>query len=173
MDYRIRQATPEDAEAVVRMHTLAHEECYAHQLSPEFFRARRANISERVEQRRQFLAAPDPRLIALDDSNEVVGLADAGPGLDADGPEQLEVYAIYVLQRTYGTGLGAALLRAAVSDSPAYLWMLEDNPRARAFYLKHGFRPDGARKLLPPEWEGLPVIRMVRPRRGTGADGVA
>ena len=165
MDYRIRQATPEDAEAVVRMHTLAHEECYADQLSPEFFLARRASIPERVEQRRQFLAAPDPRLIALDDSNEVVGLADAGPGLDADGPAQLEVYAIYVLRRTYGTGLGAALLRAAVSDSPAYLWVLEDNPRARAFYLKHGFRPDGARKLLPPEWEELPVIRMVRPGR--------
>ncbi|MFF1384595.1 GNAT family N-acetyltransferase [Arthrobacter sp. NPDC058288] len=163
MDYHIRQATPEDAEAVVRMHTLAHEECYGRQLSPEFFRARRASIPERVEQRRQFLAAPDPRLIALDDSNEVVGLADAGPGLDADGPEQLEVYAIYILRRTYGSGLGAALLHAAVGDAPAYLWVLEDNPRARAFYLKHGFRPDGERKLLPPEWEELPVIRMVRP----------
>jgi GNAT superfamily N-acetyltransferase len=165
MDFHIRQAAPEDAEAVVLMHTLAHEECYARQLSSEFFRTRRASIPERVEQRRQFLASPDPRLIALDDSNEVVGLADAGPGLDADGPEPLEVYAIYILRRAYGSGLGAALLQAAVSDSPAYLWVLEDNPRARAFYLKHGFRPDGARKLLPPEWEELPVIRMVRPRR--------
>lgn len=165
MDYRIRRATPEDAEAVVHMHTMAHEECYAYQLSPEFFRARRASIPERIEQRRQFLAAPDPRFIALDESNEVVGLADAGPGLDDDGPEHLEVYAIYILRRTYGSGLGAALLHAAIGESPAYLWVLEDNPRARAFYLKHGFQPDGTRKLLPPEWEELPVIRMTRPGR--------
>jgi GNAT superfamily N-acetyltransferase len=162
MDYRIRRATPEDADAVVRMHTLAHEECYAHQLSPEFFRIRRADIAERVERRRPFLASPDPRIVALDSSNEVVGFADAGPGLDADAPEQLELYAIYTLRRTYGSGLGAALLHAAVGDSPAYLWLLEDNPRALAFYLKYGFRPDGTRKLLPPEWEELPVIRMVR-----------
>ena len=150
---------------MVHMHTMAHEECYAYQLSPEFFRARRASIPERIEQRRQFLAAPAPRFIALDESTEVVGLADAGPGLDDDRPEHLEVYAIYILRRTYGSGLGAALLHAAIGESPAYLWVLEDNPRARAFYLKHGFQPDGTRKLLPPEWEELPVIRMIRPGR--------
>jgi len=162
MDFQIRQATPDDADALVRMHTLVHEECYARQLSPEFFRARRASIPQRIEQRRKSLATADPRLIALDDSNEVVGFADAGPALDADAPEQLELYAIYILRRTYGSGLGAALLNAAVADSPAYLWLLEDNPRALAFYLKYGFREDGERKLLPPEWEELPVIRMVR-----------
>lgn len=162
MEFQIRQATPEDADAVVRMHTLVHEECYVHQLSPEFFRARRASIPERVEQRRQFLATTAPRLIALDDRNEVVGLADAGPGHDEDGPAALELYTIYTLRRTHGSGLGSALLQAAIGDSPAYLWVLEDNPRAQAFYRKHGFRPDGARKLLPPEWEELPEIRMVR-----------
>lgn len=162
MDFHIRQATPDDAEALVLMHTLVHEECYARQLSPDFFRARRASIPERVEQRRQFLATTDPRLIALDDSNEVVGLADAGPGHDEDGPASLELYTIYTLRRTHGSGLGSDLLQAAIGNSPAYLWVLEDNPRAQAFYLKNGFRPDGSRKLLPPEWEELPEIRMVR-----------
>jgi GNAT superfamily N-acetyltransferase len=161
MDYHIRQATPEDAEAVVGMHTLVHEECYARQLSAEFFRARRDSFPERVERRRQFLATTDPRLIALD-GEDVVGLADAGPGHDEDGPAALELYTLYTLSRTHGSGLGAALLNAAIGDSPAYLWVLEDNPRAQAFYRKHGFRPDGARKLLPPEWESLPEIRMVR-----------
>ena len=55
MDFQLRQATPDDAEAVVRMHTLAHEECYRHLLSPEFFRARRASVPERVERRRPHL----------------------------------------------------------------------------------------------------------------------
>jgi hypothetical protein len=122
MDYHIRQATPEDAEAVVGMHTQVHEECYAPQLSAEFFLARRDSFPERVERRRQFLATTDPRLIALD-GEDVVGLADAGPGRDEDGHAALEL---------------------------------------QAFYRKHSFRPDGARKLLPPEWEALPEIRMIR-----------
>lgn len=165
MDFLIRQATPEDAEAVVRMHTLAHEETYADRLSAEFFRTRRAGIPERVERRRPFLAGSDPRIIALDANSDVVGFADAGPGRDEDGPEALELYSLYALRRTHGSGLGAALLSAAIGESAAYLWVLENNPRALAFYLKHGFRPDGKHGLLPPEWEELPKFRLVRSAR--------
>jgi GNAT superfamily N-acetyltransferase len=162
MDFHIRQATPEDAEALVLMHTIAHEETYGHQLSAEFFRARRTAIPERVERRRPSLASADPRIIAFDANEELVGFADAGPGRDEDGPEALELYSLYSLRRTHGSGLAAALLNAAIGESPAYLWVLEDNPRAAAFYRKHGFRPDGKRGLLPPEWEELPEFRMVR-----------
>ena len=163
MDYVLRQATPEDAEAVVLMHTLAHEECYPHLLSPAFFAARRKAIPERVDRRRTYLDVADPRIIAVDANNEIVGLADAGPGRDGDGPVPLELYSIYILGRAQGTGLGTALLEAAVGVSPAYLWVLEDNVRAQAFYRRHGFQPDGKRGLLPPEWENVPEIRMVRP----------
>jgi GNAT superfamily N-acetyltransferase len=163
MDYQLRQATPEDSMAVVLFHTLAHEESYGHLMSPEFFRDRRASIRERAERRRPHLAVADPRIIAVDGDNHIVGLADAGPGRDDPGPEELELSSIFTLRHTYGTGLGAALLSAAVGDSPAYLWVLRDNPRAQAFYAKHGFRPDGTSGLLPPEWEELPEIRMVRP----------
>jgi GNAT superfamily N-acetyltransferase len=166
MEYQLRQATPGDALAVVLFHTLAHEESYGHLLSPEFFRARRASIPERAERRRPHLAVDDPRIIAVDGNNHIVGLADAGPGRDEDGPAELELYSLFTLRHTYGTGLGAALLSAAVGDSAAYLWVLRDNPRAQAFYLKQGFRPDGATGLLPPEWEELPQVRMVRPARG-------
>jgi ribosomal protein S18 acetylase RimI-like enzyme len=163
MDYVLRQATPADAEAVVLMHTLAHEECYPHLLSPAFFAARRKAIPERVDRRRTYLDVADPRIIAVDASNEIVGLADAGPGRGGDGPVPLELYSIYILGRAQGTGLGTALLNAAVGEFPAYLWVLEDNVRAQAFYRRHGFRPDGKRGLLPPEWENVPEIRMVRP----------
>ncbi|MBT2533022.1 GNAT family N-acetyltransferase [Arthrobacter sp. ISL-48] len=163
MRYQIRQATAEDAEALVLMQTLAHEECYAHLLPSEFFSARRASIPERVQRRLPYLDSPDPRMVALDSYNEIVGFADAGPGRDEDQPAGLELYSIYTLRRTHGTGLGAALLNAAIGDSSAYLWVLEGNPRALAFYRKSGFRPDGARKLLPPGWNELPEFRMVRP----------
>ncbi|MDQ0117981.1 GNAT superfamily N-acetyltransferase [Pseudarthrobacter defluvii] len=162
MDFRLRQATPEDADAVVLMQTLAHEGCYPHLLSPAFFERRRAGIPERVERRRAFLDTREPRILAFDADNQLVGYADAGPGREDDAPEALELYSIYTLRRTYGSGLGAALVRAAVGSGPTYLWVLENNPRALAFYLKQGFRPDGKRNTLPPEWEALPELRLVR-----------
>jgi ribosomal protein S18 acetylase RimI-like enzyme len=169
MDYVLRQATPGDAEAVVLMHTLAHEECYPHLLSPAFFAARRDAIPERVARRRNHLDVQDPRILALDANNEVVGFADAGPGRDEDGPVPLELYSIYLLARAQGIGLGAALVGAVIGESPAYLWVLEENLRAQAFYRRYGFQPDGRRGLLPPEWEALPEMRMAR----TGRDGAA
>lgn len=40
-------------------------------------------------------------------------------------------------------------------------WTAEDNPRARAFYARNGFTPDGARKV-EPSWEDLAEVRLVR-----------
>lgn len=163
MEYRTRQATPDDADALVRMHTAVHEECYGHQLPARFFEDRRASIDVRVERRRPYLAGSDPRIIALDENNVIVGFADAGTGRDEDRPGELELYSCYTFRRAYGTGLGSVLLNAALGSSAAYLWVLEDNPRARAFYAKHGFEPDGTRRLLPAEWSRLPEVRLSRP----------
>jgi GNAT superfamily N-acetyltransferase len=162
MPYKIRQATPADAEAIVNMHTAAHEECYGHLLPSTFFASRRDSITERIDQRIPFLASKDPRLVAHDEAGEVVGLADAGPARDPDMVGIPELYRIYTLSRTHGSGLGTQLMEAAIGDTPAYLWVLEDNPRARAFYRKSGFSPDGARKVLARDWGELPEIRLVR-----------
>ena len=162
MPYRIRQATPADAEAIVRMHTAAHEECYAHLLPSTFFAGSRESIRERIEQRGPYLASTDPRLVAHDEAGEVVGLADAGTARDPDLVGIPELYRIYTLSRTYGSGLGSELLQAAIGDAPAYLWVLEENQRARAFYRKSGFSPDGARKAQTWDGAGLQEIRLVR-----------
>jgi len=61
-----------------------------------------------------------------------------------------------------GSGIAAALLRAAIGDAPAFLWVLEENPRARGFYAKMGFVADGAVQALPAEWNGAREVRMVR-----------
>lgn len=165
MEYTLRQAVSGDAEALVRMHTAVHEECYGHVLPAAIFADRRASISERTERRRPYLDSVEPRIIALNPSGDIVGFADAGQGRDEDRRQELELYSLYTLARSYGSGLGSALLNAALGDSAAYLWVLEDNPRARAFYAKHGFQPDGERKLLPLEWAELPEIRLARPAK--------
>ena len=129
---------------------------------PGILRCAPCQLAGAGEKRRPYLDSAQPRIIALDESNEIIGFADAGAGRDDDLPVELELYSIYTLRRTHGTGLGVALLKAALGDLPAYLWVLEANVRAQAFYAKNGFQPDGTRKLLSPEWEELPEIRMVR-----------
>lgn len=49
---------------------------------------------------------------------------------------------------------------AAVIDSaePAALWVADPNPRAQAFYRKHGFAADGTARFE----DGVREIRMVR-----------
>ncbi|WP_234399409.1 nucleotidyltransferase family protein [Psychromicrobium lacuslunae] len=162
MEYQLRQATPADAEAVVLMHTQVHEQCYGHVLSEEFFAARRRSVPERTEQRRVGLDTTDPRIIALDADQRIIGFADAGPARDEELAGELELYSIYVLEEAHGTGLGKALLDAAIGQQAAYLWVLQDNPRAQAFYRKNGFQPDGAAATLPESWASLPEIRMHR-----------
>ncbi len=102
MEDQIRRASADDADAVVRMHTLAHEECYGHLLPPAFFEARRASMRERVERRRLHLDRDQPRIVALDANDEIVGFADAGPGRDEERPQALELYSLYTLKERFG-----------------------------------------------------------------------
>jgi GNAT superfamily N-acetyltransferase len=79
----------------------------------------------------------------------VVGFASVGPSRDEPGAGEL--YAIYVEPEEWSTGSGAALIRRAEATlrreyPEATLWVLEDNPRARAFYERGGWQPDGATK---------------------------
>ena len=94
----------------------------------------------------------------------VRGFAIAGAPRPMEGetlPRDLQLFLIYQDAALHGTGSGQALLDAVLGDRPAFLWTAEDNPRARAFYARNGFLPDGER-TVSPEWENLAEIRMVR-----------
>jgi ribosomal protein S18 acetylase RimI-like enzyme len=99
------------------------------------------------------------RLVARDDGG-IAGFATAGPPRLEDAPVDLELYAINVLARAHGTGLADTLLDAAIGDRPAYLWVVEGNERAIAFYRRHGFADDGGRDV--DSESGATEIRMVR-----------
>ncbi|WP_311209099.1 MULTISPECIES: GNAT family N-acetyltransferase [unclassified Aeromicrobium] len=61
---------------------------------------------------------------------------------------------IGVVARHRGTGLAAEVL-ASVPESVDRLWVLEANTRARRFYERHGWRPDG--RSQPCEFEPFPT----------------
>ena len=93
---------------------------------------------------------------------EVIGWSSSGVGRDADRPEDLELEGVYVLASAHGTGVGQALLDAAVGERPAYLWVAERNPRAHRFYRRNGFVPDGTRAVKPLAGHPVAVVRLVR-----------
>jgi GNAT superfamily N-acetyltransferase len=97
----------------------------------------------------------------------VVGYASFGPETDvlsAPWPHPLstdgedgrvaELYALYVRPAWWSTGTGRALMDRVLARTSGAgyrsisLWVLRDNQRARRFYKRAGFTPDGAANVL-------------------------
>ena len=105
------------------------------------------------------------RVAVADRGGELAGIAMSGPPLDAGTAWARQLYVLYVIAADHGTGAGAALLSAVVNpEESVALWVADPNPRAQAFYRKHGFVADGSAQVEG----GIREIRMVRgiqPRR--------
>jgi ribosomal protein S18 acetylase RimI-like enzyme len=88
----------------------------------------------------------------------IVGLCQYGPTEDHDhDPEQVgQIHRLYVHPARQRTGIGRSLLTASVERlrqggaHTAMLWVLETDQRAKAFYERLGWEPDGTRKTHPP-----------------------
>lgn len=100
---------------------------------------------------------------AIERDNVITGMAVAAPARDADSPVATELIAMYLTNAEKGRGTSDQLITAAIGNKPCMLWVLRDNPRAIAFYRRHGFDFDGAEK--PALRNNLDIIesRMVRP----------
>lgn len=171
MDAVIRPARVADAPGIARVHWDSHQTTYVAPGRVEREKVEAWTMVIRVSFWTANLAIandvyPPPEgfhrmaIWVAEVGGEIVGWANTSAGRDADGPRDLELEGLYVLDAHHGTGVGQALLDAAVGDRPAYLWVLADNPRARAFYRRNGFEPDGA-EHVDAVWEALEV-RLVR-----------
>lgn len=99
------------------------------------------------------------RVAVADRDGELVGIAMSGPPLDAGAAWARQLYVLYVIAVDHGTGAGPALLSAVVTPQESVaLWVADPNPRAQAFYRKHGFVADGSTQIE----RGVREIRMVR-----------
>ena len=77
--------------------------------------------------------------------------------------EGAEIVAIHSLPDSWGTGLGSAMLEAAlnqIGEGTVFLWAFKENKRARRFYEKHGFRWDGTERVS--EFDGAMEVRYVK-----------
>lgn len=165
MAWTIAPMRLEDADEAGAVHTKVWQEAYAGLMPDDYLAA--LDPAQAADRRRDRLAAPRPGVaewVARDDLG-IVGMAASGPPRDEDPPVDFELYAINVLRRAHGTGLADDLMAHAVGDHAAYLWVLEGNDRAIAFYRRHGFTDEGGRKPEPDT--GVVELRMARGHGGS------
>ena len=164
MPIEIRPASAADEPAVTQIPQETWLTAYAQIIDPV--------IIERVTAPRGRASAA----AAIADARVIVGYASYGPersvasaasvGSGGSGAkpgsltpaglagETGELYTLYVAPAHWSTGAGRALTDAALDGLRAagyrcvVLWTLAENARARRFYDKAGFAPDGATNIL-------------------------
>lgn len=156
----MRLATVDDADAGARLHMACWREAYGPIVDPALLEPHLSDPDAWAQRWRQQIDDGAERTVAVA-GGALVGFVAAGPARHEEAVTDHELQALYVRETWHGTGLGAALLAAAIGEEAAYLWVLEDNLRARAFYVKQGFSDGGGRKLYEnlDAWE----IQLVRP----------
>jgi len=111
--------------------------------------------------------ATNPRGALVYDDGIVKGLCLHMACRDQDAPEAWEVGALYVEPAFARSGVGAALVAGAEAAArgegrgQVKLWVLAENPRARAFYESQGYVPDGVTQVLP-EWNDAVELRYTK-----------
>lgn len=125
------------------------------------------DVQERASMWRGILAGEFPdhesTIAVAEAEGRIVGFASSGRSIDEDAVAgRRQLYSIYLLADYYGSGAGQRLLDAVIGTAAASLWVLDDNPRAWAFYTRNGFVPDGVTKI-DDRW-GAPITdaRLVR-----------
>ncbi|WP_166997778.1 GNAT family N-acetyltransferase [Paramicrobacterium fandaimingii] len=160
VEISVRPAAAEDAVGIARVHIQAWREAYAAHVSAEYL----ASLDEgaRVERWREIIASGDTDAFVAEADGVIVGWASAGAGRHMDAPLDRELEGIYITAQMYGSGAGQQLLDASIGESAAYLWVLDGNARAEAFYARNGFRRDGATQNHTLGDATVRIIRMLR-----------
>jgi RimJ/RimL family protein N-acetyltransferase len=93
----------------------------------------------------------------VDRRDVVVGYAAIGPCTDPeDDPRLGELMAFYLHPDAWGSGAADPLIERAEAlladrrHTEAVLWVFDANARARRFYERHGWAPDGHAELRQP-----------------------
>ncbi|MGH2759413.1 MAG: GNAT family N-acetyltransferase [Actinomycetota bacterium] len=151
-DLVVRVAVPEDADDIAIVHIESWQVGYRGLIPDDYLDS--LSIDKRQHVWRQWL-----RVEGRDETNwvaerdgRVIGFAGAGASRDDDALSGTgEVFAIYVHGDHWGSGAGAGLMNAATGYLRerfvrGTLWVLDTNERARRFYERGGWAPDGATK---------------------------
>jgi ribosomal protein S18 acetylase RimI-like enzyme len=157
----VRPARVEDVVQMARVNVRSWQETYRGLMSdavlddPGFLAARERFWTAALTDERY----RENRLAVAERDGELIGIAMSGPPLDTAAAWTRQLYVLYVHAADHGTDAGPSLLEAVLDPAEsAALWVADPNPRAQAFYRKHGFVADGTVQVE----DGVREIRMVR-----------
>jgi ribosomal protein S18 acetylase RimI-like enzyme len=154
MAFEIRAGTRDDAEAIARVHIESWRGGYRGMLPDEVLDSDEFEASRR-DMWTSWRFNPGQRVTvcvgATRTGETIIGFAAYGPERERVGasPVRGEVYACYFLPEAWGDGSASALIDhvderlRAEGFADAVLWVMKNNPRARAFYEKHGWKTTG------------------------------
>ena len=146
-DLIIRRANVEDAKLISVIGTVSFYEAYfeqdnAHDLANYIYE------SFELNKIRAEIADEDAAFFIIFTGGKAVGYAKLRENSKADCIESensVELQRIYIIERVYGAGIGAALLEFCLETAKQkgfetlWLGVWEENKRAQKFYAKHGF----------------------------------
>jgi len=169
----VRPAELADAAAIASSHIRSWQAGYAGVISNEVLRELSSGLPERTLRWQTIIIgaeAEDNFVLVGEIDGELAGWLSGGPCRPESSDERLlgEIHGCYVDPAHWREGVGSALMAAGTERltragcSQAVLWVLEDNPRARAFYEHLGWSTDGARKLYELVGRCYPEVRYRR-----------
>lgn len=147
----VRKATPQDAASIARIQKSSWKTAYRGIFPASYLN--RISTSQRTIFWRDIATNNKGLLLIAEIDGHAIGfLHMADSTHDAQESIGVEIKAIYLAPEYWRLGYGSMLIDVAIKlarqsgSSRVFLWVLERNVRARAFYSAHGFRPDGARR---------------------------
>ncbi|XVV06092.1 N-acetyltransferase family protein [Actinosynnema sp. CA-248983] len=167
---RIRPATTADAAEIARIHVEAWRAAYAGHMPEEFLAG--LSVADRRPRWERQLATDASGVFVVEHEGAVAGFAVVGPSGDDDAdPGTGELHAINLDPAHWHHGLGRPLLDHVVATlqergyHDATLWVLASNDRARRFYARAGWSPDGTTRVetIPGGTAELHEVRYRRP----------
>ncbi|MEV2243164.1 GNAT family N-acetyltransferase [Streptomyces sp. NPDC049970] len=169
----VRDMALDDCAAVAEIRVRGWQHAYAGLIPRAYLDA--MDVAGDAERRRAHLTTEGGpvNLVAGTPDAAVTGWACYGPCRDDAAPDgSAELFAIYVHPDRIGTGAGRALLAEATGRAAAdgfgrmTLWVLKENARARRFYERAGFGPDGAEETFEAGGALVPEVRYGRALSG-------
>ena len=139
----VREAILKDVETISRIYALSWKEGYRGIISEKYLDALKEDywisfFTKGIEEKTIFAKV-------LLDNNLIIGCIAYGMARESAYEGWGEIYSLYLLPNYYDRGLGSLLINEAMQEfkeahhKGIYLWVLEENKRARRFYEKHHF----------------------------------
>lgn len=163
----IRRATTSDAPEIARVHIASWQEAYAGIVPAEYLAD--LDLESRTEHWTDQLSGEgsETTVWIAEVDGAVHGFAAIGPSRDEDAERRdLEIYATYLDPDYWGRGVARELMRTILAEVPEdarlTLWVPAEAGRARHFYRRHGFSPDGTERTRQVGSGTILEVRYIR-----------